>query len=92
MVKDGSGRLNFHSRRMENSSSPPEEKNESPPPPNNQSRLATCPFLENKSGLGSGLTTLDIVFVFICWLWNRGVRKLIHYQGENIATYLIIPN
>ena len=52
-----SGRLNLHSRRIENSSPPPEEKNESPPHPNNQSRLAMCPFSENKSRLGSGVTT-----------------------------------
>ena len=52
-----SGRLNLHSRRIENSSPPPEEKNESPPHPNNQSRLAMCPFSENKNRLGSGVTT-----------------------------------
>jgi hypothetical protein len=54
---------------MENAaSSPLEEKkwhspfseNESPPPPNNQSRLVTCPFSENKSRLGSGVTTPNL--------------------------------
>ena len=49
---------------MENSSSPPEEKNGSPPPPNNQSRLATCPFSENKSRLRSGVTTLNTMYSF----------------------------
>jgi hypothetical protein len=79
-VKDRSGRLTFHSRRIENATSSPLEERKRHPPfskmnfpsANNQSRLATCPFSENKSGLGSGVTTPNI----------RVIRNIVRGQSD----------